>query len=139
MRHSEQPAEQQCLALIPTLYFAAESRKQQLIQARKHQHKLQLDDHLKLQEKEYQRRQRLELKYAEEQQQQLQLWRDQEVAKAELRRAKNAEERENLDRMLKLKQAREQMEKQRDEDLDAKLLAKAQKDLEDEQSEPSYT
>jgi hypothetical protein len=36
--------------------------------------------------------------------------------------------------ILKLKQARERMERERDEQLDAKLLAKAKQDLEDEQS-----
>ena len=113
-------------------YLQAENKKQGLYDRRKKMYREQLNEHLALQEQEYKRRELMEAKYAEEQRKQLENWREQELTKARARQVKNAEERVNLDRMLALNQARERMEQERDEAMDATLVAKAVQDLQDE-------
>lgn len=114
------------------LWLKEEKSKSATLHRRKHLNKEQLDEHISLQQREYQRRQLMESKYADEQRHQLERWRDDEISKAETRKLKNEEERANLDKILALKNAREQMERERAEQLDANLLLKARKDLQDE-------
>lgn len=99
----------------------------------KRMHRAQLDQHITLQEKDMKRRAALQEKYAEEQRKQLEGWRQEEQDKAEKRAAKLAAEKKELDRMLALKQARELREQERADAEDRAAVAKAVKDLEDEQ------